>query len=41
MEADDFRRTELIKRPELAEARASEWKFALLEKAWSDDLGGK
>ena len=35
MEADDFRRTELIKQPELVEARASEWKSALLETAWS------
>ena len=38
MEADDFRRTELIKQPELVEARASEWKTALLETAWSEDV---
>ena len=41
MEADDFRRTELIKQPELVEARASEWKSALLEKAWSEDVEGQ
>ena len=36
MEAEDFRRTELIRLPELVEARAAEWKTALLEKAWSE-----
>ena len=40
MEADDFRRTELIKQPELVEARASQWKAALLERAWSEDVEG-
>ena len=41
MEADDFRRTELIKQPEHVEARASEWKTALLERAWSEDVEGQ
>ena len=41
MEAGDFRRTELIKLPEHVEARASEWKTALLEKAWSEDMEGQ
>jgi hypothetical protein len=41
MEAADSRRTELIKQPEQVEARASEWKTALLEKAWSEDVEGQ
>jgi hypothetical protein len=38
MEEADFRRTELIKLPELVDARASEWKTALLETARSEEF---
>ena len=40
MEGEDFRHTELIKQPERVEARASQWKSALLDRAWSEDVEG-